>query len=185
MSDRATDDGPVAWGRAVVAALDPVLVPRGFAAGQIGTWATGAGVTFCTPYRAFRERFGALRDVPADDAEPWWCTDVVVDVRGGRLDEARLDGCGLEDLLRAVGRDDLAPEAVGLDLPTDLAAAPNVGVLVAVLRDGDAPLDVPVPTGRTGPLCEIALAAALSRVADLLATVLDAAAVGAAGPGPA
>jgi hypothetical protein len=168
----------------VVAALDPVLVPHGFAPGQVATTATDTGVTFCMAWLAFRERFGGLSGGRGDDPEPWWCADVVVEVRGGRLDEVRIDGHGLGDLLRAVGRDDLAPEAAGLDLPTDLAAASKAAVLVAVLADGDAPLDVPVPTGRSGPLCEVPLGTALDRVADLLATGLDAAAAGQAGAPP-
>ncbi len=165
-------------GASVARALDPVLVPRGFAAGQVGWSDKEAAVTFCGPGELIRERFGDLAGAGHDPANPAWCHDVVVRVGlepdgGAYLDEVRLDGTGLDRLLRAVDRDDLAPEAVGLDFPRDPghAQAPLSSVLVSGQVAYDS-RDLSA-IGPTGPLGRLPLDRALVRVAELLDVVFS------------
>ena len=144
-------DAPVDVGAQIAAALDPVLVPYGFAPAQVGERPGEVGAVCCCAGADFRRRFGAAFD-DADRDEPLWCRDVNVSVvlRGGawHLDQLRLDGWALDDLLRGVGRADLAPEASGLGSLAD--------------------------PGGPGPLGAMPVADALVRAADLLDLVLGA-----------
>ena len=171
MTDR---DVPEDIGALVCGALNPVLVPHGFAPGHAGSKSYQVGVVFCSPGAEFRTRFGALQREDADDSEAPFCTDVNVYVRSGRLDEVRLDGAGLGELLERVGRADLAPEAAGLGFPADiLGAGPGFAMLTVGKPQPDAA--AMAASGATGPLCEMPLKAALVRAAELLDVVFSAA----------
>ncbi|HMO11511.1 MAG TPA: hypothetical protein PKB06_08430, partial [Actinotalea sp.] len=127
-------------GAAVCAALNPVLEPRGFAAGQVGS-GERVSVVFCADARALAARFGPLAGEPRP--EPGRCADVVVTVGFAPdgtcyLDEVHLEGAGLDALLRAVDRHDLAPEGAGLDRPRD--AFRSMG-LTSVLSSSEGPVD--------------------------------------------
>ncbi|MCV2394877.1 hypothetical protein OEB99_11200 [Actinotalea sp. M2MS4P-6] len=165
-------------GAAVRRVLDPVLVPRGFAAGQVGRSGREVEITFCAPARVIRDRFGGLAVRAADgpEPEPWECHDLVVVVGleadgAAYLDQVRLDSQGLDRLLRSVDRDDLAPEAVGLDRPRDPGdLGPSASVLVSGAVDYE-PRDLDA-IGPVGPLGRLPLDAALARAAELLDVVL-------------
>ncbi|NCD17700.1 MAG: hypothetical protein GX427_09905 [Actinomycetales bacterium] len=171
-------DVPGDVGALVCGALNPVLEPRGFAGGQVNSRGDEVGVVFCSPGSEFRARFASLESEDADGSEAPFCVDVNVYVRAGRLDEARLDGTGLGELLERVGRPDLAAEAAGLDRPAcPRSAAPRFAFATLVAVDGgveSVPAAV-VGTSSTGPLCEMPLGAALARAAVLLDTVFTAA----------
>lgn len=169
-------DVPGDVGAWVCGALNPVLEPRGFASGQVGSRGDEVGVVFCSQGSEFRARFGSL-DGGADGSEAPFCVDVNVYVRAGRLDEVRLDGTGLGELLERVGRPDLAPEGAGLDRPAyPGSAAGGFAFATLVAVDGGAEsVPVAVVTSSTGPLCEMPLGAALARAAVLLDAVFTAA----------
>ena len=171
-------DVPGDVGGLVCGALNPVLEPRGFASGPVGSRGDEVGVVFCSQGWEFRARFGSLDSEGADGSEAPFCVDVNVYVRAGRLDEVRLDGTGLGELLERVGRPDLAPEGAGLDRPAYPGSAAGgfaFATLVAV-DGGEEPFPAAVVgTSSTGPLCEMPLEAALARAAVLLDAVFTAA----------
>ena len=59
--------------------LDPVLVPRGFAAGQYGE-GTACQVIFCASFDDFGERFPHLPQALQQDGGVGACVDLVIDV---------------------------------------------------------------------------------------------------------
>ncbi|GAA4432252.1 hypothetical protein GCM10023169_37820 [Georgenia halophila] len=92
------------------------MTVAGFQSGHPGFGADDVSVIFCTKYRDFRSRFPRLAP-GIERADPGACTDfnVTVGLRGKpRLAEVRLDTCGLDELLRDIGRDDLVPQVTGL-----------------------------------------------------------------------
>jgi hypothetical protein len=117
-------------------AIDPVVVPVGFASGQGSTDQT----IFCVDGDTFAAAYPGL---PWDElgGGPGTCTDLVVDGNlAAGLHEARLDGIALVDLLRGCGLDgdaDSLAEALGAPVQqvAPVVAAAFARLLVATARE--------------------------------------------------
>lgn len=104
-------------GRLVCAQLDGLMTRAGFAPGQIGVAVDEASVVYCAQFEEFRDRFPLVAPEIDYSGDKGACTDLNIYVDVGdvpRLTETRLDGTQVGDLLRGVGRDDLAPQASAL-----------------------------------------------------------------------
>lgn len=104
---------------AVTTALNPVLVPEGFAVGQGGE----SEVIYCASHDDFSDRFPALPQSNAQARQHGACVDLVLR-EGAKGLEVSLEGAALTDSLRAVRLED---EAAAFD------------------RHAGAPLDVALP----------------------------------------
>jgi hypothetical protein len=116
----------------VCSALDPVLVPAGFLAGQGGEDQDGGGqVIFCIGHDALSIRYPLLPQADPDGASGR-CDDVVIDVGvGGTLDRIDLEAMSLVQTLRQVGLDD---DADGVSQVIDRPVVDGLPVLEAALR---------------------------------------------------
>jgi len=112
----------------VRAALDPVLVPRGFASGQ----GTGPQVIFCAPYDLLAERHPRLPQIGEQQGGLGACLDLVVTDDGSGQATFRLEGWSLADTLRAVGLDD---RAAGVDQEQQRGLAHALGAVATALED--------------------------------------------------
>ena len=102
----------------VRAALDPVLVPRGFASGQ----GDGPQVIFCASYDVLADRHPRLPQIGEQQGGVGACLDLVVTDEDSGHVSFRLEGWSLGDTLRDVGLDDRAA-AVDQAQQRDLASA--------------------------------------------------------------
>jgi hypothetical protein len=117
----------------VRAALDPVLVPRGFASGQ----GEGPQVIFCAPYDLLADRHPRLPQSGEQQRGVGACLDLVVTDDGTGYVSFALEGLPLVDTLREVGLDDQATgvdQAQQRDLANALEAAARA--LEDLLADG-------------------------------------------------
>lgn len=129
-------------------AIDPVLLPHGFASGQLGSDGTRAQLIWCAVADDFASRFPTLPP-SREPAEGWgtMCTDVVVDasLNDGTwcIAGVQLEADDLGDVLRQVGSPE-APRAVAL-VGTPIMECLNVlpPLLAELLRGVDG--------GRPGP----------------------------------
>jgi hypothetical protein len=106
--------GSIADGRTVSAALDPVLTPVGFAAGQYGGGGEGRYISgqtiFCAAHDEFGNRYQWMPQANRQERGIGCCTDLVVETTKSRFDSARLEHLSLQETLRQVGHDDDAEE---------------------------------------------------------------------------
>ncbi len=113
-------------------ALDPVLVPAGFLAGQGDEDPDGGGqVIFCIGHDELSDRYPHLPQ--AHQQDPYGtCDDLVVDVwPNGTLGGLRLETSTLAATLRHVG---LGEEGAGVEAVTGRAVAEAVPVVAAALE---------------------------------------------------
>lgn len=107
-----TGMSPYSLGRVVSAALDPVLVPAGFAAGQYGDHGdggedrpTGSQVIFCAAHDELSDLHPWLPQADSQERGVGACVDLVVDIDDqSRVEFIHLEGLSLEETLRRVGR---------------------------------------------------------------------------------
>lgn len=99
----------VDFASSVSRALDPVLVPLGFAAGQCGH----DQAIFCGDFDGLSDRFPGLPQSSAQQRGLGCCIDLVVDRADPGLD-VHLEGTPLPAALRALGLHDGAAVADGL-----------------------------------------------------------------------
>lgn len=112
---------------AVITALEPMLVPAGFTAGQGGSEGVGQ-VIFCAAHDEFSERYPWLPQADAHERGLGGCVDLIVDVdRDGILRGADLEELTLEETLRRVGGAPAPAPLVGQ--PLDVAL-PRVAAVV-------------------------------------------------------
>jgi hypothetical protein len=103
---------PYSVGRVVSAALDPVLVPAGFAAGQYGDYGkggddryTGSQIIFCAAHDEISDLHPWLPQANSQERGVGACVDLVVDINDrSRVEFIDLEGLSLEETLRRVGR---------------------------------------------------------------------------------
>jgi hypothetical protein len=112
----------------VRAALDPVLVPRGFASGQ----GDGPQVIFCAPYDLLADRHPRLPQVGEQQRGVGACLDLVVTDDDAGPVTFRLEGWSLADTLREVGLDD---RAAGVDKAQQEDLASALHAVAAALED--------------------------------------------------
>lgn len=99
-------------GRVVSAALDPVLMPAGFAAGQYGEGgeggedrSTGSQVIFCAAHDEISDLHSWLPQANSQKRDVGACVDLVVEINNqSRVEFIHLEGLSLEETLRHVGR---------------------------------------------------------------------------------
>ena len=90
-------------GVTVSEALDPVLVPRGFAAGQYGEGTEGQ-VVFCAPFDDFSERYPHLPQSHRQQRGTGACVDLVIDVDRDRgISSTDLKAYPIDETLRDLG----------------------------------------------------------------------------------
>jgi hypothetical protein len=109
-------------------ALDPVLVPRGFASGQ----GEGPQVIFCASYDVLADRYPRLPQIGEQQLGVGACLDLVVTDEGSGHVSFRLEGISLVDTLRDVGLDDRAT-AVDQAQQRDLAS--SLDAVASALED--------------------------------------------------
>lgn len=116
----------------VRAALDPVLVPAGFLAGQGDDEQHAGQVIWCIGHDALTNRYPLLPQADMDDV-PGRCDDLVVDIGAdGTVDRLDLEGTSLADTLRQVGLD---AHAEAMSHVRDRPVADSLRVLEAALRE--------------------------------------------------
>ena len=104
----------------VSAALDPVMLPAGFAAGQGGD----LQVIFCAAHDEFSDRFPALPQANEQDRGRGCCIDLVIEDQGSQGLRLDLEGHSLTQTLRAAHLHDEAAvvaDVAGSPLDTVLA----------------------------------------------------------------
>jgi hypothetical protein len=127
--------GALRTGRLVSAALDPVLIPAGFQAGQFGEGGEDreedAQIIFCAEHDEFSARHSRLPQ--ANQQQPGGtCVDLVVNVRAdGTLAGLDLEGTSLEETLRRVG---LATDGEAVAKVEGRALAESLPVIEGALR---------------------------------------------------
>jgi hypothetical protein len=120
----------VDFASSVGTALDPVLVPLGFAPGQCGE----DQAIFCAAYDVLGDRFPGLPQSGAQQRGAGCCIDLVVDRAHPGLD-VHLEGPSLSATLRALGLDDEAAAVDGLSgAPLDEALQTLTDVLPRLFR---------------------------------------------------
>lgn len=124
----------LAVGRRVCDALDPVLTPHGFQAGQAGI-GRDVEVTFCSPGHEFSARFPHLASW-MDLSHPAACVDVTVYAhpQPARLTRVWLEGRELDEVVRD-GRYAVGP-VDGVGLPLDAGLDRLARTLTALLLQG-------------------------------------------------
>jgi hypothetical protein len=90
-------------GRAVSAALDPVLVPAGFLPGQHGD--NSDHVTFCAAHDDLSDRYPSLPQANSHERGKRRCIDLLIDQDQDGPLRLVLEDRSLADTLRALGRD--------------------------------------------------------------------------------
>ncbi|WP_337061780.1 hypothetical protein [Kineococcus sp. G2] len=126
-------------------AVDAVLVPHGFAAGQVGVSDGRREVVWCAATRELATRFPALltSQMPAGG---WgtMCTDVVLQVSGThghwRVSDVSVEGEPLSQLLSSLNRPVLAERAAGVIGSTTDDCLTSLPSLLAELLDGAKPM---------------------------------------------
>lgn len=89
--------------------LDPVLVPFGFAPGQVSLSPAGDGqAIFCASLDDLVERLPGLPQVTAQSLFTGACVDVVIELEDGCIVRADLEDLRLYEVLRRVGLADAA-----------------------------------------------------------------------------
>lgn len=101
-SGRDWDDAVVDFGLAVSTALDPVLVPHGFAAGQSGS----DQVVYCAGHDDLSDRFPRLPQANAQTRSSGCCIDFVVERSDHGVLWMDLEGASLAGTLQVLGLDD-------------------------------------------------------------------------------
>ena len=118
------------FARSVGAALDPVLVPEGFAAGQCGN----DQAIYCGGHDELSDRFPALPQSNAQARGLGCCIDLVVD----RVDkglQVSLEGLALTDTLHAIALDEDAAAVKRLaGAPPDMALRVLADILPRLFR---------------------------------------------------
>ncbi len=118
------------FARSVSAALDPVLVPEGFAAGQCG----GSQAIYCAGHDELSDRFPALPQSNAQVRGLGGCIDLVVAYDDYGL-QVRLKGMALTDTLHALQLDDDAAAVERLaSAPLDAALRALADILPRLFR---------------------------------------------------
>lgn len=118
------------FARSVSAALDPVLVPQGFAAGQCGD----DQAIYCAGHDELSDRFPALPQSNDQDRGLGCCVDLVVDRVGDGL-HVSPEVMSLADTLQALGLDDDAAAVDGLaGVPLDAALGALADILPRLFR---------------------------------------------------
>ena len=125
----------LAVGRRICDALDPVLTPHGFQAGQVGI-GRDVEVTFCSAAHEFSARFPHLVSW-MDLSHPAACVDLTVyaDARPSRLTRVWLEGRELEDVAREV-RQQAASGLDGVGLPIEDGLEQLGSTVVSLLLGG-------------------------------------------------
>ena len=119
----------------VSAALDPVLVPEGFAAGQCGD----TQAIYCTGHDELSDRFPALPQSNAQVRGRGCCIDLVVDLAGDGV-HVSLEGLPLTETLLAVQLyDDAAVAATFRDAPLEVALPALAEILPRLFRAAARP----------------------------------------------
>jgi hypothetical protein len=123
-------------GHLVSEALDPVLVPAGFAAGQYGDEGVepraGRQVIFCAAHDKLSDRYPRLPQANAQEREVGACIDLVIEVdRDDRISFVDLEGPSLEETLRDVGQ---VADAQAVAAVVGGALADGLPVIEAALR---------------------------------------------------
>ncbi len=100
--------GASSVGRVVSAALDPVLVPAGFARGQYGEGGNDrlgvAQIIFCAGHDELSGRYPRLPQANEQERGVGACIDLVIEVSdAGTIAFLDLEGTSLENTLRTVG----------------------------------------------------------------------------------
>ncbi|MBC9225237.1 hypothetical protein GL325_02760 [Aeromicrobium sp. 636] len=117
------------FARSVLAALDPLLVPVGFAPGQ----ASDTHVIYCAGHDDLSDRFPGLpqsNDQPRDTGA---CIDLAVG--HGRGVEVDFEGISLPDTFRALRLEEDASRAEELEgVPFEAAMAPLAELLARLLH---------------------------------------------------
>ena len=135
--------GSDSHGRAVSAALDPILVPAGFAAAQYGenateTWPKNQ-IIFCAGAEELSDRYPWLPQSANYDPEHDACFDLIVALNpAGSIDYVELEVVTLEATLRHVGRTADADTAARLTGAPLLEALPVVQQLLPRLFEPPA-----------------------------------------------
>lgn len=123
------------FGLAVSTALDPVLVPHGFAAGQSGS----DQVVFCAGHDDLSDRFPRLPQANAQTPGSGCCIDFVVERNDHGVLWMDLEGAPLAGTLQVLRLDD---DAATLDriagAPLDTALPVLADVLTRMLRAAGA-----------------------------------------------
>jgi hypothetical protein len=130
--------GSLAAGRAVSAALDPVLTAAGFAGGQYGE---GGGdqpgpwqIIFCAGHDDLSDRHPWMPQANAQRHAEGACIDLVVHTTlDDRFDWADLEGLTLDETLRRVGNDDDANAVRAVHLTRLDTALPVLAAALARL----------------------------------------------------
>jgi hypothetical protein len=110
------------------AALDPVLVPRGFASGQ----GEGPQVIFCASYDVLADRHPRLPQIGEQPSGIGACLDLVVTDDGLGHATFRLEGWSLGDSLRHVGLDE---QAAGAELAQQRDLTDALDAVASALED--------------------------------------------------
>lgn len=127
--------GAVRTGRLVGAALNPVLVPAGFQAGQYGEGGDDLDrdtqVIFCAAADKFSARYPTLPQADQQGAGGA-CVDLVIEVQAdGMLLRLDLEGTSIESTLRHVG---LVTEAEDVSRVKGRPLDESIPVIEAALR---------------------------------------------------
>jgi len=115
----------------ICGALDPVLVPAGFAAGQGGRHDSAGQVIYCAGHDDFSERHPALPQAGDQQYNDSPCTDLVVEYDGDHIMKLDLEGIAVRDTLRAIGRQ---ADADAVERALKQPVEPALSVLGPVLR---------------------------------------------------
>ena len=119
----------------VSAALDPVLVPEGFAAGQCGD----TQAIYCAGHDELSDRFPALPQSNAQVRGRGCCIDLVVDLAGDGV-HVSVEGLPLTETLLAVRLcDDAAVAATFRDAPLGVALPALAEILPRLFRAAARP----------------------------------------------
>ena len=122
-------------GRLVCAQLDGLMTRAGFAPGQIGVNVDEVSVVYCAQFHEFRDRFPLVAPEIDYSGDEGACTDLNIYVELGEVPGSPRPASTAHqgDLLRGVGRDDLAPQASALySLPLPGALKKLAGLLTEV-----------------------------------------------------
>ena len=122
---------PAHFRRELSAALDPVLVPVGFAAGQFG----GTQAIFCAEHDTFSDRFPHLPPANEQERGAGCCVDVDVDVDAADRMEVQVEGWPLAEVVHAAGLGHRARRrAAALTTASPASFAELADLLAAVFR---------------------------------------------------
>ena len=157
--------GSTSHGRAVSAALDPILVPAGFAAAQYSENAEDgwrpSQVIFCADAEELSSRYPWLPQAVDYDPEHDMCFDLIVSVTNdGTIDDVELEVRALEWTLREIGGTAEADAAGRLTGTSLLESLPVLQQLLPRLFERPAAEPTAEPTAEPAAECTAEPAAA-------------------------